>query len=116
MILNGKTSNPGELRTKVTLESSTIVKDAGGAQTATWAIVGYAWAKWTNAHGPESVIDGALQGLKRATVTIRYRSDITAAWAITKGTERYQILTPPDDIQERHEYLEMQVQLLKASA
>jgi SPP1 family predicted phage head-tail adaptor len=116
MNLNGKPTNPGELRVRVTLESPTIGSDSGGAQSVTYTSQGQVWAKWINAHGPESIIDGAVQGLARATVTIRYRSDITSAWAITKGSQRYQILTPPDDIQERHEYLEMQVQALKASA
>jgi SPP1 family predicted phage head-tail adaptor len=116
MILNGKTFNPAEMNVRITLESPAIVEDPGRAQTVVYTTVGQVWAKWTNAHGPEAIIDGALQGEKRATVRIRYRSDITAAWAITKGSERYQILTPPDDIQERHEYMEMQVQLLKPSA
>jgi SPP1 family predicted phage head-tail adaptor len=114
--LNGKITNPGEMRTAVTLESVTIVKDSGGAQKNTYATVATVWARWINAHGPESITDSALQGLKQATVLIRYRTDITAAWAISKGGERYQIITPPDDVRDRHEYLEMQVRLLKASA
>lgn len=116
MNLNGKTTNPGEMRTSIILESVTINKDAGGAQKPAYATVATVWARWINAHGPESVTDNALQGLKQATVLIRYRTDITAAWAITKGGERYKIITPPDDVRDRHEYLEMQVQLLKVSA
>ena len=67
-----------------------------------------------NAHGPESILDAALQSEKRATVTIRYRSDITTAWLVTKGSDNYQILSL-DDIQERHEYIEMQVRQMKGS-
>jgi SPP1 family predicted phage head-tail adaptor len=115
MNLNGKTTNPGELRTRVTIESATVTNDAGGAQRPVYTSQGQVWSKWSNAHGPESIVDGALQGQARAAVTIRYRSDITISWAITKGAERYQILSI-DDIQERHEYLEMQVQTLRASA
>jgi SPP1 family predicted phage head-tail adaptor len=116
MILNGKTTNPGELRTKITLESPVGARNAGGAQYKTYANEGIILAKWVNAHGPEAIVDGALQGLKRATVTIRYHNRITAAWAVNKGGERYEIIVPPDDIQERHEYMEFQVQLMKASA
>jgi SPP1 family predicted phage head-tail adaptor len=115
MRLNDKTSNPGELRTVVVLESSALVADAGGAQKAVYTPVATVWAKWINAHGPETVASGAVQAARRATVTIRYRADIDASWAIRKNGERYQLLAPPDDIHERHEYLEMQVQMMQAS-
>jgi SPP1 family predicted phage head-tail adaptor len=106
----------GELRTIITLESPTVVKDAGGAQSKTYTNQGSVWAKWVNAHGPEAIVDGAMQGQKRATVRIRYRSDVTGAWAIVKDGERYEIIVPPDNIQDRDEFLEFQVRLLKASA
>jgi SPP1 family predicted phage head-tail adaptor len=109
-------STVGELRTRITLESSSVVKGAGGAQTKTYTSKGSVWAKWTNAFGQEAITDGALQGLKRATVRIRYRSDVTASWAVVKDGERYEIIVPPDNIQDRDEFLEFQVQLLKASA
>jgi SPP1 family predicted phage head-tail adaptor len=74
------------------------------------------WSKWINAHGAESIQDGALQGPKRATVAIRYRSDVTATWSVVKDGERYAIIAPPDHVQERHTWLELQVQLMKASS
>ncbi|HAE59760.1 MAG TPA: hypothetical protein DCG54_09730 [Anaerolineae bacterium] len=113
---NGKISNPGELRTKITLESPTIASDAGGAQRKTYTSQGTVWAKWVNAHGQESIQDGALQQFLRATVTIRYRSDVTAGWAVSKGGLRYEIIAPPDDIREKHEYLELQVQQMRGSS
>jgi len=116
MNLNGKVTNPGELRTPITLESPVLVENAGGAQRKSYVSQGTAWAKWVNAHGQESIQDGALQALRRATVTIRYRSDVAAGWAVTKGGERYEIIAPPDDIRDRHEYMELQVQQLKGTS
>lgn len=112
----GKISNPGELRTQVALESPVLVEDAGGAQKKTYSSQGNVWAKWVNAHGEESIQNGVLQGIQRATVMIRYRSDVTAGWAVSKGGARYEIIAPPDDIREKHEYLELQVQLMKGSS
>lgn len=105
----------GAMRTRVALESPTITDDPGGAQTKAWTNKGSVWAKWVNAHGPESTQDGATQSLKRATVTIRHRSDVTTTWSVVKNGERYEILSL-DPIQERHAYIEMQVRQMKASA
>lgn len=112
MLFNGKPINPGELRTLITLEKPTISTDAGGGQDKTYASQGQVWSRWVNAHGQEAVQDGAMQTPKRAKLLIRYRSDIDATWAVSKGSERYQIIAHPDDIQERHEYMELQVQLM----
>jgi SPP1 family predicted phage head-tail adaptor len=105
----------GQMRTRITLESPSLATDAGGAQSETWSSQGSVWSKWINAHGAESLQDDALQSEKRATVTIRHRSDVTTAWAVVKDGERYAILSI-DHIQERQAFIEMQVQLLKASA
>jgi SPP1 family predicted phage head-tail adaptor len=115
MLLSKRPTNPGDLRTQVTLQSPSAAADSGGAQSLTWSNQGTAWAKWINAHGPESIQDGALQAQKRATVTIRYNASLTTSWALLKGSDRYEILSV-DDIQERHEYMELQVRQMKGTA
>ena len=40
MKLGGRITNPGELRTKVTLVVPTLAKDAGGAQVPSWSNFG----------------------------------------------------------------------------
>ena len=105
-----------DMRTRITLESPVIVEDAGGAQRKTYTSQGTVWARWVNAHGQEAIQNGALQGIQRATVTIRYRSDVTAGWAVSKGGLRYEIIAPPDDVREKHEYLELQMQSMKGSS
>lgn len=104
------------MRAEITLESPTIVSDSGGAQRKTYTSQGTVWARWINAHGQELIQSGALQGIQRATVTIRYRSDVTAGWAVSKGGLRYEIIAPPDNIHEKNRYLELQVQLMRGSS
>lgn len=109
MLLNGKPFNPGELRTKVTLYSPTITTGSTGVQKVTYTTSqGDVWAKWKNAFGAESVSSDAKLGVKRATVTIRYKAGVTLGWAVLLGSELYEIFSL-DDIENRHEYIEMQV-------
>jgi SPP1 family predicted phage head-tail adaptor len=109
MILNGKVSNPGELRTSIILKSRTASGDAGGFQTPTWTTVATVLAKWSNAHGSE-VWTADMAGAKQAaTVMIRYRSGLDTTCAVEKGGVLYEIVSI-DDIQERHEYMELKVQ------
>lgn len=109
MNLNGKTMNPGDLRTAITLKSRTATGDDGGFQVPTWTKIADVLAKWTNAHGSE-VWAADMAGAKQAaTVLIRYRSDVNEACAVVKGSEVFEIVSI-DDIQERHEYLELKVQ------
>jgi SPP1 family predicted phage head-tail adaptor len=117
MNLNGKPTNPGELRVPITLQAPTIGIDAGGAQRPSWADLtnGTVQSKWVNVHGSEAwVADQAGKAVSAATVTIRYRSDVTSRCSILKGSDRYEIVSI-DDIQERHEYLELKVKRITGS-
>jgi SPP1 family predicted phage head-tail adaptor len=113
MILNGKPINPGELRTQVTLQSRTVSMETGGFQVPIWSTLATVWAKWTNVHGSEVWAAQTAQAEAPATVLIRYRNDLDTTCAVLKGSDRYEILSI-DDIQERHEYMELKVQLARA--
>ena len=108
MKIGNVVTNPGDLRTKITLQKPTITKAAGGAQVVTWSTIATVWAKWINVHGSEVWQSQAVQAVSPATVLIRYRADVDASCSILKGTERYEIVSP-DNIQERNEYLELKV-------
>jgi SPP1 family predicted phage head-tail adaptor len=114
MNLNGFPTNPGELRTLITLESSSIEKDAGGAQKPIWSKLDDVYAKWSNIHGQEVWVSQAVQAQEPATVFIRYRADVTTQISILKDGKRYQIFSI-DDIRDRHEYMELKVLLVEGS-
>lgn len=113
MILNGKVINPGELRTPVTLQERTTATDAGGFGSPTPSTIATVMAKWTGAHGTEAWTAQTLQAQRAATVLIRYRSDVDETCSLLKDGERYEIVSI-DDIQARHEYLELKVRRMMA--
>lgn len=108
MNLNGKVTNPGELRTSVTLQSRTFTTGAGGFPIPSWSTIATVWAKWVNVHGQEAWIAQTAQVGQAATVTIRYRSGVDTTCAVLKGSDRWEIISV-DNIQERNEYLELKV-------
>jgi SPP1 family predicted phage head-tail adaptor len=113
MNLGGKTTNPGELRTAVALQSRTVSSGTGGFQTPTWSTIATVWSKWTNAHGPEVWAAQSVQAEAPATVLIRYYAGLDPTWAVLKGSDRYEIVSV-DDIFERHEYMELKVRKMRA--
>jgi len=118
MKLGGRMTNPGELRTRGTLQTVTLSKDAGGAQVETWANFATnptVYIKIKYAHGPESVSTDAKHAVSRMTLMMRYRSDVHAGHAILLGSERWKFVSPPDNIENRNEYLEIQAELVKGT-
>ena len=114
MNINGKPTNPGELRTLITLQAPTIEADAGGAQKAIYMDLATVYAKWTNVHGQEVWVAQAVMAQKPATVLIRYRADVDTQIAVLKEAELYKIVSV-DDVQDRHEYMELKVLLVEGS-
>lgn len=110
MNLDGKVTNPGELRTLVTIKSPTIGDDAGGAQVTTWAGTETAYVKWVNAHGRELVGSDVAQARRRATVWMRWNSAVTVKSALLKGSELWQVISV-DNVRERGEYMELLVEM-----
>lgn len=109
--------NPGDLRTRITLQQPTIVTDAGGAQNETFANVSTnptVWAKWVNAHGQESVSAGAATFKQRATVAIRNRADVVETWQVLKDSAAWKIISI-DRVQGRNRWLEMIVERVKGT-
>jgi SPP1 family predicted phage head-tail adaptor len=114
MKIGNMVTNPGELRVPVALQTPVISTDAGGAQSTSFQTISYVFAKWTNVHGAEAWSDQARSASFPATVLIRYYANLTTAWVLEKDGQRYQIVSI-DDIQERHEYMELKVQRLVGS-
>lgn len=108
MILNGKMINPADLDTRITLQRCTIINEPGGFKRTSYTTAEEVWAKWTNIHGGEVWQSMAIQADSPATVLIRYYPGLDHTWRIIKDGKPYEIVSP-DDIQERHEYIEMKV-------
>ena len=112
MNLFGKVTNPGELRTPVTLQSRTNATDLGGFNSPSWSTIAAVWAKWVGVHGSEAWTAQTVQAESAATVTIRYLAGIDTTCSLLLGSDRYEIVSI-DDIQMRHEYLELKVKRMR---
>lgn len=107
MIIGQKATNPGELKTSITLLKRTITTDAGGFQVPGTTTIGTAWARWTGVHGQEAWT-ATLNAQEPATVLIRYNSQVDTTCLVQLGSKLYEIVSV-DDIQQRHEYMELKV-------
>lgn len=106
-----------DLRTRITFQSPTLAKDAGGAQVPTYvniALIPSVWAQWINDHGQESVSSEAVTSAQRATVRFRYRSDVQTTWRVMKDAEPWQILSI-DPVQDRNRWVELRVERMKGT-
>jgi SPP1 family predicted phage head-tail adaptor len=107
-----------DLRTRITLQQPTITTDAGAAQVPSWANVASnptVWARWINAHGQEAVTSDALKSAQRATVTVRYRSDILTTWAVKKADNTLWQIISVDHVQGRNRWTELVVERVKGT-
>ena len=110
--------NAGDLNTRIRLKAGSVTKDGGGSQKVTYADFATnpnVWAKVIFAHGTESVSSEAVKNTSHATVTIRYRTDVNATCAVVMNGETWKIVGTIDNIQNRNQYLEFQVELVKGS-
>jgi len=103
-----------DLRTRITFQSPTITKDAGGAQKTTYVDVSIVWAQWINDHGQEAVAAEALVSAQRATVRIRHRTDIVETWRVMKDSEAWKILSI-DEVQDKNRWVELRVERVKGT-
>jgi len=110
VILSGKLSNPGEMRTLITLKSRSIITggSAGGFRIPNYDEIAQVLAKWVNVHGSEVWVSKTVQAIKAATVLIRYQAGLDETCVVDKGGEIYEIVSI-DNIQEKNEYMELKV-------
>ncbi|NMC84293.1 MAG: phage head closure protein [Anaerolineaceae bacterium] len=113
MILNGRVFNPGEMRTTITLENRSVSTETGGFKSPTWTPIVCVRAKWINAHGSEVWAADAVQAQQPATVTMRYQAGFDSTCAVTKDEKRFEVIGSVDDIENRHEYMQFKVRLMR---
>lgn len=106
MKIGTRTTNPGELRTQISLEQPTSSQDSGGFTTRSYTAVATVYAKWENLHGVMLIQSGISANRLPARVLLRYRTDIDPSWTVVKDGQRYEI-TGFDNISDRGEYLEL---------
>jgi SPP1 family predicted phage head-tail adaptor len=90
-----------DLRDRITFQAPTISKTTGGAQTESYANIATTptvWAQVVYDHGQTVVSNEAEKAEQRATVTIRYRSDVSDKWQALIDGNAWKIISPPDHV------------------
>lgn len=109
--------NVGDLRTRITFQSSTINKGTSGAQTEAYVNVATnptVWAQWIYDHGQEIVTNEAEKSAQRATVTIRYRGDVLETWQVLMDGNAWKILSI-DQVRDHNRWTVLRVERVKGT-
>jgi SPP1 family predicted phage head-tail adaptor len=112
MQIKGIPTNPGDLRTQITLQTRSISTASGGFQSPTYTTLATVLCKWVNVHGLEVWQSQITEAMAPATVLMRYRNDVDLTCVVVKDGKTYEIISI-DDIFNRHEYLELKVVLIR---
>ena len=104
----------GKLRTRITIQYPKEEK-VNGAMRLTYldenAIRTH--CEWAPEQGSEEPTTNVMTAVERATVTLRYRKDITGACRILLEHDReqiYHIITPPVDVDMKHRMMRFTVE------
>lgn len=99
--------NAGLLTQRLTLQQRTATTDGLGQAAGAWQDVATVWARAQPLRGREFFAAGQLQAVAEVKFTVRWRSDITAAWRVVWRGQPHDIVAPPIDVEGRREWLEL---------
>lgn len=85
------TYDPGRLNCRVTIHAQTAAADAIGQPLDTWTQVGQAWADIRHQSGLESLRADKPTSEVKASIRMRYRTNVTAGMRIHHGATVYHI-------------------------
>lgn len=91
----------GQLNCRVTLQSPVTGTDSIGQPVNGWQEIGPVWASIRFLNGLESIKAGAQSSIAKASIRIRYRSDLTTAMRVLHGARIFEIVAVLPDEQKR---------------
>ena len=92
-----------QLNSKVVIKQPAAVQDAAGQPIPTWTTLATVWANIRSLNGLETIKGGAEASVAKASIRIRYRTDVTAAMRVVHGSTTYEIKAVlPDVAGKRH--------------
>lgn len=81
----------GQLNSRVVIEQRSTSTDALGQPVETWTTFATLWASIKHASGLETIKAGADASIVKASIRIRYRTDVTAAMRVKHHGTVYEI-------------------------
>ena len=101
----------GALRSRITIQHRADVANDIGELVPTWATLAAVWADVRHTSGTEAIKADASASIVRASIRIRFRSDITAAMRALVGSTIYEVQAVLPD--QRREYLDLVCEALQ---
>lgn len=102
----------GNLRHRITFQEESLITDAGGGQALSWANISTdptVWAEIRPLRGSEALRAEQLEDKVTHKITVRARTDITAAMRITFGSRAFNIRSIRN-LEERDKFTEIMVE------
>lgn len=91
----------GPLNQRIALQYRAAGVDAAGQPTGTWTELAAVWANIALGSGLESVKADRETSVVRASIRIRWRTDVTAAMRVLHGATVYEVMAVKPDLQRR---------------
>ena len=88
----------GQLNARITVEQQSTTPDALGQPTQSWSDFATMWANIRHSSGVESIKADALATVTRASIRVRYRTDLTAGMRVVGALSIYNIVAVLPDI------------------
>lgn len=105
-----------ELRTPVKLLIPTFTK-YNGVEVPTYPVDGeIIYVNWKTFQGTEREMNGVHSVVKSAVVTTWFRPDISSNCRILKDGATYEIVTPPENVDDQNIFCEFKVERVKGGA
>lgn len=110
-------TTPGEMKTKIRILAPTDHPDGLGYKNKTYSNVypdgREIYCKWATGYGIEQVQSRSLGLLDTATLTLRYNPRIKPDCIIVRCSEGdskvYEIVSPVNDVLDKHQWMEFRV-------
>lgn len=81
----------GRLNSRVTIQQRTDTQDSIGEPVPTWSTLAAVWADVLHNSGIEAVKADSSTSVVKASIRIRFRSDVKASMRVVKGADIYEI-------------------------
>ena len=101
----------GKLNRRVVIQQLTAGQDDIGQPVQTWATLATVWAHILHISGRESIQADADTATLKASIRIRYRTDVTSAMRVVHGAKTYEIKAVLPD-EEGRDHVDLSCELV----
>lgn len=102
----------GTLNVRVTIQQLAGTVDGLGQPVPTWNDFATVWANVAHTSGIETIRADAIASVVRASIRVRYRTDITTGMRATAGGHTYNIVAVMPDIGGK-EYTDLACEVIR---